>query len=82
MIDLPDTCIQNMISTPFISMVVLTTKTQITLQKHAFNKKMFTKKSSFLNFPFTACPKAAIKGTRSKVLLCVLVTTGRALREK
>ena len=37
-VDLPDP-LQNMIYTPFISMVGMTTKTQITLQKNAFNKK-------------------------------------------
>ena len=46
-IDLPDTFIQNMIYTPFISMVVLTTNTKFKLQKNAFNKRIIQGMLSF-----------------------------------
>ena len=35
-----DTCIQNMIYTPFISIAVLTIKTQLYIKENGFNKKI------------------------------------------
>jgi len=45
-----DTCIQNMIYTPFISKVVLPTKTQIYITENCFNKMVFWHAEYFLHF--------------------------------